>query len=103
MNKFVRKTISENQKDHIRVGYQSILKSSILLRTLDRETLKIILFRSFAKPRRVHRSDRILAVREVLAGRWGVLTTHDQATQTSPRQHPWLEATPARQCRRQLC
>ena len=103
MNEFVRKTVSENQKDHIRAGYQLILKSSILQRTLDRETLKIVLFRSFAKPRWVQRFDRILAVREVLAGRWGVLTTCDHATQTSPRQHPRFEATPARQCRRQPC
>ena len=41
MNEFVRKIISENQKDYIRVGYQS-----------------------------VHRFDRILVVREVLVGRW---------------------------------
>ena len=70
MNAFVRKIISENQKDYIRVGYQSVLKSSFLQRTLEREPLKIIVFRSFAKPRRVHRFDRILVVREVLVGRW---------------------------------
>ena len=47
---FIRKTTGENQKDYIILGFQSVLKSQFLQRTLEKETLKITIYRSLAKP-----------------------------------------------------
>ena len=63
MNVFIRKTIGEGQKDYIRLGFQSLLKSQFVQRTFERETLKITIYRSFVKPREVRRFDRIWTVR----------------------------------------
>ena len=85
MNDFFRKKhITEGQKEYIRLWYQSVLKSAFLEKPLETETLKITIFRAFEKPqKKVQRFDRVWLVKEVPAGRWAVLSTREQATQTA--------------------
>ena len=78
----MRETLAKEQKEYIGSGFQSVPESSVIRKTLDRETLKIICFKNTFKPREVRRYETILVATEIPAGRWGVLTTHEQATQT---------------------
>ena len=76
--------VVENQKDRVRAARLPILSSTFLEKTLERETLKITCFINTFRPRQVCRYDRISVVRELPAGRWGVLTTREEVMQTAP-------------------
>ena len=84
MEEVLRKKLMEGQKDRMRAAEWPILSSSFLSETLEKETLKITCFRDNFKPRQVNRYDRVNVVREVPAGRWGVLSSQEKATQTAP-------------------
>ena len=84
MEEFLRKKLVEDQKDRIRAAELPILASTFLTQTLEKETLKITCFRDIFRSRQVHRYDRVSVVREVPAGRWGVLSSQEKATQTAP-------------------
>ena len=84
MEEFLSKKLVEDQKDRIRAAQLPILPSAFLTTTLEKETLKITCFRDTFRPRQVRRYDRVSVVREVPAGRWGVLSTREEATQTAP-------------------
>ena len=73
MEEFLRKKLVEDQEDRIRAAELPILPSALLTTTLEKETLKITCFRDTFRPRQVRRYDRVSVVREVPAGRWGVL------------------------------
>ena len=84
MEEFLRKKLMEDQKDRIRAAELPILPSTCLTKTLENETLKITCFRDIFRPRQVNRYDKVSVVQEVPAGRWGVLSTREKATQTAP-------------------
>ena len=84
MEEVLRKKLMEGQKDRIRAAELPILLSSFLSETLEKETLRITCFRDNFKSRQVNRYDRVSVVREVPAGRWGVLSSQEKATQTAP-------------------
>ena len=84
MEEVLRKKLMEGQKDRIRAAELPILPSSFLSETLEKETLKITCFRNNFRSRQVNRYDRVNVVREVPAGRWGVLSSQEKATQTEP-------------------
>ena len=44
MDKFVRETLAQEQKEYIRLGLQSVQELPVIRKTLDRETLKITCF-----------------------------------------------------------
>jgi len=80
MEEFVRETLTKDQKKYIRLGFQSVPESSVIRK---RETLKITCFRNTFKPREVRRNEITWVAREIPAGRWGFLTTREQAVQTA--------------------
>ena len=84
MEEFLGKKLVEDQKDRIRAARLPILPSTFLTKTLEKETLKITCFRDTFRPRQVRRFDRVTEVREIPARRWGVLSTREEATQTTP-------------------
>ena len=84
MEVVLRKKLMEGQKDRIRAAELPILPSSFLSETLEKETLKITCFRDNFRSRQVNRYDRVNVVRVVPAGRWGVLSSQEKATQTEP-------------------
>ena len=83
MEEFLRKKLVEDQNDRIRAAELPILASTFLTKTLEKETLKITCFRDIFRSRQVNRYDRVSVVREVPAGRWGVLSSQEKATQTA--------------------
>ena len=83
MEEFLRKKLVEDQNDRIRAAELPILSSTFLTKTLEKETLKITCFRNNFRSRQVNRYDRVSVVREVPAGRWGVLSSQEKATQTA--------------------
>ena len=84
MEEVLRKKLMEGQKDRIRAAELPILPSSFLSEPLEKETLKITCFRNNFRSRQVNRYDRVNVDREVPAGRWGVLSSQEKATQTEP-------------------
>ena len=85
MDEVIRKAWVENQSGTIRSpGQLPNLPSTCLEKQLEKETLKIICARSLVKPRKVIRYDKILVIKEVPAGRWGVVSQTEKATQTPP-------------------
>ena len=84
MEEVLMKKLMEGQKDRIRAAELPILPASFLLETLEKETLRITCFRDNFRSRQVNRYDRVSVVREVPAGRWGVLSSQEKATQTEP-------------------
>ena len=58
--------------------------SSFLTKTQKGETLKITCFMDIMIPRQVRKYHTIVIAREIPAGRWGILSTCDQAIQTAP-------------------
>ena len=85
MDEVLRKAWVENQSGIIRsLGQLLNLPSNFLKKQLEKETLKIICERSILKPRQVRRYDRVVIVKEVPAGRWGVVGQTEKATQTPP-------------------
>ena len=90
MDEFLRKKLVEDQKDRVRAARLPILPSTFLKKIknkkffLEKETLKITCFRDIIRPRQVRRYDRVSVVREIPAGRWGMLSTREEATQTAP-------------------
>ena len=84
MEEFLRKKLVEDQKDRIRAARLPILPSTFLTKTLEKETMKITCIRDTFRPSQVRRYYRVSVVREIPAGRWGVLSTREEATQTEP-------------------
>ena len=58
--------------------------SAFLIKTQKGETLKITCFMDIMIPRQVRKYHTIVIAREIPAGRWGILSTCDQAIQTAP-------------------
>ena len=72
---FLGKRDGRVPEEEVSAAELPILPSAFLTKTLEKETLKITCFRDTFRPRQVRRYDRVSVVREVPAGRWGVLST----------------------------
>ena len=53
----MRETLAQEQKEYIRLGFQSVPESSVIRKALERETLKITCLRNAFRPRQGRRYD----------------------------------------------
>ena len=53
----MRETLAQEQKEYIRLGFQSVPESSVIRKALEREALKITCLRNAFRPRQGRRYD----------------------------------------------